>query len=141
MYNGGQQVAKILIVEDDIDLNNAYRIILTHDGHEVVSAFDGKEALKKLNQNSPDLILLDLLMPIMGGLEFLQESDLTRNHLNTRVLIFTNMENSPEVAAAYELGAHRCIIKSWTAPHNLAQIVTDTLKKDAKQIRKTKATA
>jgi DNA-binding NarL/FixJ family response regulator len=44
------------------------------------------------------------------------------------VLIFTNMENSPEVAEAYKLGAHRCIIKSWTAPHNLARVVTDTLR-------------
>lgn len=120
-------MARILVVEDDKDLNKAYSIILKHEGHEVVQAFDGKEALKKLKDFAPDLILLDLLMPIMGGLEFLQEIDLPRKHKNTKVLIFTNMENSPEVAAAYKLGAHRCIIKSWTAPHNLARVVSDTL--------------
>lgn len=120
-------MAKILVVEDDTDLNNAYCIILEHSGHEVVSAFDGKEALKKLADFEPELILLDLLMPVMGGLEFLQECELKKNQKDTKVLIFTNMENSPEVAAAYELGAQRCIIKSWTAPHNLAQIVEDTL--------------
>jgi hypothetical protein len=40
------------------------------------------------------------------------------------------MENSPEVAEAYKLGASRCIIKSWTAPHNLARVVADTLAKN-----------
>lgn len=120
-------MARILVVEDDHDLNKAYCIILRHEGHEVVDAFDGKEALKKLKTFEPELILLDLLMPIMGGLEFLQQCDLPKTHKSVKVLIFTNMENSPEVAAAYKLGAHRCIIKSWTAPHNLARVVSDTL--------------
>jgi DNA-binding response OmpR family regulator len=120
-------VARILVVEDDHDLNKAYSIILKHEGHEVEQAYDGKEAIKKLAGFKPELILLDLLMPIMGGLEFLQESDLPKHYEGTKVLIFTNMENSPEVAAAYKLGAHRCIIKSWTAPHNLARVVSDTL--------------
>lgn len=120
-------MARILVVEDDHDLNKAYCIILKHEGHEVVDAFDGKEALKKLKNFDPELILLDLLMPIMGGLEFLQSSDLPKKRKNIKVLIFTNMENSPEVAAAYKLGAHRCIIKSWTAPHNLAHVVSETL--------------
>ncbi len=120
-------MARILVVEDDHDLNKAYAIILRHEGHEVVQAFDGQEALDKLQDFSPELILLDLLMPIMGGLEFLEQSSLASKHKGVKVLIFTNMENSPEVAAAYKLGAHRCIIKSWTAPHNLAKVVTDTL--------------
>jgi DNA-binding response OmpR family regulator len=123
----GVLVARILIVEDDRDLNNAYSVILKNEGHEVVEAFDGEEALKKLSKFSPDLILLDLLMPIMGGLEFLQQYDLAKAHPNVKVLIFTNMENSPEVNEAYKLGAHRCIIKSWTAPHNLARVVSDSL--------------
>jgi two-component system response regulator VicR len=121
-------VARILIVEDDHALNNAYSIILKHAGHEVVEAFDGKEALDKLEDFDPDLILLDLLMPVMGGLEFLQQWDVLTKHQGVKVLIFTNMENSPEVNEAYKLGANRCIIKSWTAPHNLAKVVADTLK-------------
>jgi CheY-like chemotaxis protein len=120
-------MARILIVEDDKDLNNAYSIILKNEGHEVVEAYDGQEALTKLGDFSPDLILLDLLMPIMGGLEFLQNYDLVKKHPGVKVLIFTNMENSPEVNEAYKLGAHRCIIKSWTAPHNLARVITDAL--------------
>lgn len=121
-------MARILVVEDDRDLNRAYCIILRHEGHEVVTAFDGQEALTKLKKFKPDLILLDLLMPVMGGLEFLQQWNLPKRPSQTKVLIFTNMENSPEVNEAYKLGAHRCIIKSWTAPHNLARVISDTLK-------------
>ena len=118
---------KILIVEDDPALNNAYSIILKHAGHEVVEAFDGKEALEKLDDFKPDLILLDLLMPVMGGLEFLQQWEAPQRGRDVKILIFTNMENSPEVTEAYKLGANRCIIKSWTAPHNLAKVVSETL--------------
>jgi len=124
-------VARVLIVEDDKDLNNAYRIILTSEGHEVEVAHNGREALKKVKDFEPDLILLDLLMPVMGGLEFLQKYDLASAHQGVKVLIFTNMENSPEVAQAYKLGAQRCIIKSWTAPHNLARVVDDTLQNNS----------
>jgi len=123
----GDKVARILVVEDDRDLNNAYCIILRHEGHEVVEAFDGKEALDKLSDFEPDLVLLDLLMPVMGGLEFLEHWKPKTKGSNAKILIFTNMENSPEVAEAYKLGASRVIIKSWTAPHNLARVVSDTL--------------
>ncbi len=134
-------MARILIVEDDRDLNNAYSIILKNEGHKVVEAYDGQEALSKIKDFSPDLILLDLLMPIMGGLEFLQHYDLLKKHSNVKVLIFTNMENSPEVTEAYKLGAHRCIIKSWTAPHNLARVISEALAaKAAKPVKKTAKT-
>ncbi len=123
-------MAKILVVEDDRDLNKAYCIILRHEGHDVVAAFDGKEALVKLSEIKPDLVLLDLLMPVMGGLEFLKAwADHKKN--DAKILLFTNMENSPEISEAYKLGASRCIIKSWTAPHNLAKVVNDTLKSDS----------
>ena len=124
-------MARILVVEDDRDLNNAYCTILENEGHEVASALDGKKALEKVKEFSPDLILLDLLMPTMGGLEFLKKYQLLTQHPDVKVLIFTNMENSPEVAEAYKLGAHRCIIKSWTAPHNLARVVSDALQGSA----------
>jgi len=132
-------VANILIVEDDTDLNAAYKIILESEkNYTVKSAYNGQEALETLKNFEPDLILLDLLMPIMGGLEFLQNYELQKKHPNVKVLIFTNMENSPEVTEAYKLGAHRCIIKSWTAPQNLSRVITDAL--DEKQEKPVEAT-
>jgi len=120
-------MSKVLIVEDDKDLNKAYGVILSHFGHQVESTYNGLEALKKAPKFKPDLILLDLLMPVMGGLEFLRKfADDPKN--KAKVLIFTNMENSPEVNEAYSLGAQRCVIKSWTAPQNLNSLVLETLK-------------
>ena len=124
-------MARILIVEDDKDLNAAYQIILKKAGYTVEAAFNGEEALQTVETFKPDLILLDLLMPIMGGLEFLQHYNLEQ-HSKVKVVIFTNMENSPEVTDAYNLGATRCIIKSWTAPQNLAKVVDDVLEKEKK---------
>lgn len=121
-------MARILIVEDDKDLNTAYQMILKKSGYEVGSALNGKSALEMVDTFNPDLILLDLLMPIMGGLEFLQNYNLDQ-HPEVKVLIFTNMENSPEVNEAYKLGATRCIIKSWTAPQSLSRVIDDVLKK------------
>ena len=121
-------MARVLIVEDDRDLNAAYQVILKKAGHTVGSALHGQEALDIVGDFNPDLILLDLLMPVMGGLEFLQHYNLDA-HPDVKVLIFTNMENSPEVTEAYSLGATRCIIKSWTAPQNLTKVIDDVLKK------------
>ncbi len=120
-------MTNILVVEDDQDLNAAYKVILEIAGYKVETAFNGRQALELLETFEPDLILLDLLMPIMGGLEFLQHYKLQDKHPDVKVLIFTNMENSPEVTEAYKLGAHRCIIKSWTAPQNLARVIDDAL--------------
>jgi CheY-like chemotaxis protein len=121
-------MARILIVEDDQDLNAAYQMILKKAGHTVESALNGERALELTQTFRPQLILLDLLMPIMGGLGFLQHYNLDE-HQDVKVVIFTNMENSPEVNEAYELGATRCIIKSWTAPQNLTKVVDELLQK------------
>jgi OmpR-family two-component system manganese-sensing response regulator len=119
-------MSKVLIVEDDKDLNRAYGQILNHFGYQIETAFNGQEALKKSPKFKPDLILLDLLMPIMGGLDFLKQFKKDKGN-KARVLIFTNMENSPEVNEAYELGAHRCVIKSWADPQNINRLVSDAL--------------
>lgn len=120
-------MAKIFIVEDDQDLNAAYKLILTKEGHEVETAFNGDEALQKVDSFSPQLILLDLLMPVKSGVEFLQEYDVVHKHKDTKVLIFTNLEHASDIHEAFKLGADQCIIKAWTAPQGLVKIVADVL--------------
>lgn len=120
-------VARILIVEDDQDLNFAYKMILSREKHTVETAYNGEEALDRLRQFNPDLILLDLLMPVKNGIEFLQEYDVVRNHPNVKVLIFTNLEHAAEIHEAFRLGAEQCVIKAWTAPQGLIKIVNDIL--------------
>lgn len=120
-------MARIIVIEDDPELNYAYQIILEKEKHEVSSVYNGDEALEKLQGFEPDLILLDLLMPIKSGVEFLKEYDVVQNHPNVKVLIFTNLEHASEIHEAFRLGADQCVIKAWTAPRGLIKVVNDTL--------------
>ncbi len=121
-------MANIFVVEDDQDLNYAYRTILSKEKHTVESAYNGDEALQKIQSFQPDLILLDLLMPVKSGVEFLQEYDVVGKHRDVKVLIFTNLEHASEIHEAFTLGADQCVIKAWTAPQGLIKIVNDILK-------------
>lgn len=120
-------MAKIFVVEDDQDLNYAYKLILEKEGHQVQSAFNGDEAIEKLSDFEPDLILLDLLMPVKSGVEFLKDYDVVHNHPDVKVLIFTNLEHASEIHEAFRLGADQCVIKAWTAPQGLIKVVSDVL--------------
>ena len=120
-------MANIFIVEDDKDLNDAYRLILTRENHTVTTAFNGDEALTKLKDIEPDLILLDLLMPVKSGVEFLQEYDAVHKHKDVKILLFTNLEHATEIHEAFRLGADQCVIKAWTAPAGLIKLVNDIL--------------
>ena len=120
-------MANILVVEDDKDLNNAYQLILRRENHYVEAVTNGEEALEKLQTFIPDLILLDLLMPVKSGVDFLKEYDIRFKHPEVKVVVFTNLENSPEINEAFGLGAYKCVIKSWTAPQGLVKVVNEVL--------------
>lgn len=102
-------------------------MILTAEGHDVDTAYNGDEALEKLQNFEPDLILLDLLMPVKSGVEFLQDYDVVGKHPTVKVLIFTNLEHASEIHEAFRLGANQCVIKAWTAPQGLIKVVGDVL--------------
>ena len=58
---------KVLLVDDDVDFCEATKLLLESKGYEVVMAYDGKEGLKKVRSESPDLVILDVMMPEMNG--------------------------------------------------------------------------
>ncbi len=114
-------MAHILIVEDDQVLNDAYKLILTKEGHEVKVAHDGVEGLKCLKGYTPDVILLDLLMPNLDGIGFLKKYQKTySDRKDTKVVILTNLDQDKEIQAALELGAYKYIVKARTSPKQLA---------------------
>lgn len=116
----------ILIVEDESVLNEAYQITLAQAGYDIISAFDGKEALELTDQVSPDIILLDLRMPVLDGIGFLKEFDNER-YPNTKIIVFSNYDMQKEIDEAYKLGADRYILKAWASPKELIKIVKETL--------------
>ena len=119
--------AKILIVEDDVDLNSAYNTILSSAGYQVSSAHNGEEALQEIEKNGdPHIMFLDLRMPVMDGIEFLEKYQAPK-HKDTTIIVFSNYDAQKEVDKAYDLGAHRYVLKARASPRELIRITKDTL--------------
>lgn len=117
----------ILIVEDEPELAEVYMTLLTQSGYDTTVAHNGKDALKVAGEKQPDLILLDLRMPIMDGVEFLRQYDLKGKHPDVKVVVFSNYDLQDEIDDAYSLGADRYVLKAWASPRELLQIVKDSL--------------
>jgi DNA-binding response OmpR family regulator len=111
-------MAKILIIEDNESLNQVYTFILGKEGHAVSSVFNGKEGLKAVKSDLPDLILLDMLMPQMDGLTFLKKLSLPKR-AKTKILVLTNLDEDEEMKAAHKLGATSYVLKATTSPSEL----------------------
>jgi DNA-binding response OmpR family regulator len=124
--------AKILVVEDELELSEAYEVILSSAGYTVVMAQDGYDALTILKSFEPDIILLDLRMPRVSGLEFLEQYDVKKAHPGVKVIVFSNLDAQDEINQAYKLGADRYILKAWASPKELLKLVDDTLKESRK---------
>lgn len=122
-----QAVQHILVVEDDPALSDAFSIVLKKEGFEVTVAYNGKEALQKVDANMPELILLDLLMPIMGGKEFLEKFENTNN---IPVIVLSNLDTRSDIQEVLNLGASRYMLKAWASPNELVKLVRETLADD-----------
>ncbi len=122
-------MAKVLIVEDDKVLNQAYTMILKREGHTVKTAFDGKQALQIVKVFNPTIILLDLLMPEVSGLEFLKQYD-HKSRPKTYVVILSNLGDEDAVKQAMRLGAYKYIVKAHSSPSELSVLVNHLISKN-----------
>ena len=104
----------IVLAEDDRFLRRAVEVALKKRGYHVVLAIDGVQALEHVRTHRPDLLLLDLLMPRMTGLEVLSaiRADCDDTVRNTRVLILSNSSKELEMQAAESLGVAGYWIKA-----------------------------
>jgi CheY-like chemotaxis protein len=120
-------MANVLVVEDNKTLNQAYKMILQKEGHEVRAAYNGKEGLELVKINEPSLILLDMLMPTMNGIDFLKKFRPDK-HPGTTVIILSNLNEDAEVQQALKLGARKYILKASTSPQELINHVKEATK-------------
>lgn len=127
MAQTNRKKKSILIVEDEPELAEVYSTLLNQSGYNVAVAHNGKEALKTADSHHPQLILLDLRMPVMDGVEFLKKYDLKKKHPDVKVVVFSNYDLQDEIDDAYRLGADRYVLKAWASPRELLQIVKDSL--------------
>ncbi len=117
---------KILIVDDDKFLLNMYSIKFQKEHFEVATAGDGKDALTKLqNGLEPDAIVLDIVMPVMDGLEMLENMRKQSLAKNATVLILSNQGQSSDIEKAKRLGIDGYIVKATTIP---SEVVTEVLR-------------
>ncbi|NCU41977.1 MAG: response regulator, partial [Candidatus Moranbacteria bacterium] len=103
---------RILLAEDDIFVRDMYSVRLKKDGYEVKTVKDGRQALEWLSKNTPDIILLDIMMPFMDGLEVLTEIQKNENLNTIPVIMLTNLSEGDDIRKALTLGASDYIIKS-----------------------------
>ncbi len=120
-------MAKVLIVEDEPMLRMTYKIILSTDGHEIIEAVDGKVGLEKLKESKPDVVLLDINMPNIDGIEFLRRAHIAKKYPNTTVIVFSNLEQTNQLNEAYALGADRYVLKASVSPKELTKLVREVL--------------
>ena len=112
----------ILVVDDDRDICEALKIYLAPAGHDVLTAYNGKEALEVLAKEQVDLVLMDIMMPQMDGWETLRE---IRNNEKTKylpVIMITAVNEEHKIVAGLRHGADDYVVKPFILPNLLARI-------------------
>ncbi|MBI2028151.1 MAG: response regulator [Candidatus Levybacteria bacterium] len=115
---------RILIVEDDLFLRELYIDTLKTEGYQIDVAEDGEEALSKIKLGGYDLVLLDIILPKIDGLEVMRriKSEPSPQNPNKCVIFLTNLDKDEEIKAALQLG-NGYLIKSKITPGNLVEEV------------------
>ncbi|MCH8748706.1 response regulator [Patescibacteria group bacterium] len=120
-------MAKLLLVEDDALLVRLYQKKFTKDGYEVVSAKDGEAGLALIDKEQPDLVLLDIMMPKLSGLEMLERIKANPATRSIPVVILSNLGGEEEQERALELGAVAYIVKANNDPAKVSAKIREIL--------------
>lgn len=119
---------KILIIEDDKFLRELTTQKLIEEGYEVEKAVDGEEGLKKIKKYKPDLILLDLILPILDGFEVLSKAKEDPELAYIPVIIFSNLDERENMEKCLKLGAIDYLIKAHVTPGEIIEKIKNVLK-------------
>jgi twitching motility two-component system response regulator PilH len=103
---------RVLLVEDDPFVSKAYAMFITRSGFLVDVALNAVEARKRLAQNRPDIILLDIIMPGINGFEFLEELKKKSKHKDVPVIMISNLCEESDITRCKRLGAADYVVKS-----------------------------
>ena len=119
----------MLIVEDDNLVAEVYSTKLLEMGHAVQIAQNGKEGLDLIEKDKPDLILLDILMPVMGGIELLEELKKKEEWKNIPIILLTNVGEKESIQKARNFGVKDYLIKSHFTPAEVIEKIESILGK------------
>lgn len=119
----------ILIAEDDSFLIKAMTDKLEREKFNVIKASDGQEAIKQIKTKKPDLLLLDLIMPVMDGFETLKEIKKLKMKKKPIIIVLSNLGQDSDIEEATKLGAYDYLIKSNFSINKITEKVKETLAK------------
>lgn len=119
----------ILLVEDDPFLIDIYSTKLKEAGFSVKIAIDGKEALKKVKKDIPDLLILDIVLPNFNGWEILRKIERDDQLKALKVIILSNLGEKEEIEKGLKLGAARYLVKAHYTPSEVVEEVKKILNK------------
>lgn len=120
-------MSKILIIEDDPLMSRMYEKIFALEGYEVEVAIDGYEGLEKTRASKPTLILLDIMMPKLNGIQVLEKLKADPATKAIPVVILTNLAGTRDAENAMLKGAVKYIIKSEYEPKQIVDMVKEIL--------------
>lgn len=123
-------MAKILVAEDDQLLSGSLCQALDDAGHQAVPAYDGEEALAKIKQAKPDLLLLDIMMPKLDGIGVLWELKANPQTEHLPVVVLTNMADTNTISKILEAGGSDYLLKSDESVDQILQKVSEVLARD-----------
>ena len=118
---------KILIIEDDQIVANVYRNKLAAEGYQIEVALDGEIGLKTMRTFQPDLMVLDLMLPKMSGVDVIREVRSESEFSKLPIIVFSNTYLTNMVQQAWKAGANKCLSKASCSPREVVDVVRNTI--------------
>jgi len=115
---------KILIVDDEIDVVEVVTVLLEHEGYEILKAYDGQEALDVIENVTPDLIILDIMMPKIDGVEVCKRMRKQEKLNEIPIVMFSAKLSAIDKKESFDAGADGFISKPFNARGFIAGIKT-----------------
>ncbi len=112
----------IMVVDDDPDMVTLLRLMVEQKGFNVMCAYNGLQALAGLEMQKPDLILLDIMMPEMDGLEVLRRLKAAPETSSILIILLTALDKDEDILTGYKMGADHYITKPFKKTHLVAVI-------------------
>jgi len=120
-------MSKILLVEDEASLRELYAEVLAEASHEVIQAADGQDALPKIKEGSWDILLLDIMLPKIDGIQVLKNIKDDPVLALKPVLVMSNLQDDAITHNCMELGAREFLVKSNISPPDIVTAITKYL--------------
>lgn len=120
-------MTRVLIIEDEKPLREAFIYLLKSEGYEVEWAENGRVGLRKLSTFNPQLVLLDMLMPVMDGMAFLKEAQLPKAHPHVKTVLLSNLSDAITFDDAHLYGVTVSVLKADLSPAELVATVKKVL--------------